>query len=79
MENVYVLRSRKDGKLYIGLTNNLDRRIDEHNSGKVPSTKGRRPLELVYFESYRDRKEASEKEKHFKSGKGRRELKDLLK
>ncbi|MEK6570515.1 MAG: GIY-YIG nuclease family protein, partial [Bacteroidota bacterium] len=47
---VYVLRSLKDGKLYIGQTNNLQERLLRHNHGRVKSTKGRRPLQLIYFE-----------------------------
>ncbi|PIP86248.1 hypothetical protein COV42_01790 [Candidatus Campbellbacteria bacterium CG11_big_fil_rev_8_21_14_0_20_44_21] len=43
---LYILRSRKDKELYIGSTNNLKRRPEEHNSGKVPSTKPRIPFEL---------------------------------
>jgi putative endonuclease len=78
MEYVYVLRSKKDQKLYIGLTNNLERRLEQHNSGKVSSTKGRMPLELVYFESYTERKDAAKGEKFLKSGKGRSELKKLI-
>jgi putative endonuclease len=62
MEYVYVLRSKKDKKFYIGLTNNLNRRLQQHNSGEVSSTKGRRPLELIFFESYIDRKEAAKRE-----------------
>jgi putative endonuclease len=62
MEYVYVLRSKKDKKFYIGLTNNLNRRLQQHNSGEVSSIKGRRPLELIFFESYIDRKEAAKRE-----------------
>ncbi|MBI4225093.1 MAG: GIY-YIG nuclease family protein [Candidatus Sungbacteria bacterium] len=44
---VYILQSLKDKNLYIGRTNNLARRIKEHNSGKVASTKSRRPFVMV--------------------------------
>ncbi len=49
---VYVLRSLKDFKRYIGFTDDLNRRISEHNSGFVKSTKNRRPLELIYSEEF---------------------------
>lgn len=49
---VYVLKSAKDGKLYIGSTNDLRRRLAEHNGGKVRSTVSRRPLKLRYYEAY---------------------------
>jgi putative endonuclease len=79
MEFVYVLCSEKDGKLYIGLTNNIARRLEEHNSGCVPATKGRRPLKIIHLEKYLDRKQAAEREKFLKSGQGRELLKVLNK
>ncbi|MBI4810336.1 MAG: GIY-YIG nuclease family protein [Ignavibacteriales bacterium] len=75
---VYVLRSIRDGRHYIGMTKNLERRLNEHNSGKVKSTKGRTPFELVYHETYRTRSEAHEREKYFKTATGRRWLKETL-
>ena len=45
---VYLLKSRKDNDLYIGFTNNLKRRVQEHNNGLVASTKLRRPFELIH-------------------------------
>lgn len=49
---VYVLKSLKDDNLYFGSTNDLRRRLSDHNTGKVPSTKARRPFELRYYEAY---------------------------
>lgn len=49
---VYVLKSIKDEKLYVGSTNGLRRRFKEHNSGKVTSTRTRQPFELRYYEAY---------------------------
>jgi len=65
---VYVLRSLKDGKLYIGHTNNLHMRLIRHHSGDVRSTKGRRPLKLVYTESVLSREKAILRERYLKSG-----------
>jgi putative endonuclease len=48
---VYVLQSEKDTNFYTGFTNNLKKRINEHNLGKVNSTKSRLPLKLVYYEA----------------------------
>ena len=73
---VYILESKKDKKHYIGQTNNIDNRIKEHNNGKVSSTRGRRPLGLIYFEQYKTRKEALRKEKYYKTQRGRQYLKD---
>jgi len=58
MEYVYVLKSLKDGKFYVGHTDNLERRLSEHNKGKVTSTKYRCPFELVYYEACRNQNDA---------------------
>jgi putative endonuclease len=67
MYYVYVLRSLKDGNLYIGQTSNLDRRLQYHNSGRVKSTKRRVPFELIYAEEFSTRGKAMRKEKFLKS------------
>ena len=55
-----------DGKLYIGSTSNLVRRLKEHNSGRVESTKYRKPFKLVYAETYADETEARKREHNLK-------------
>ena len=75
----YVLRSKKDDKFYIGYTENLDKRILEHNSGKVKSTKYRIPFELVYYEACRNLEDALHREKYLKSTYGHRYLKNRMK
>jgi len=67
MYYVYVLKSKKDSKLYYGSTGNLRRRIAEHNAGKVYSTKNRRPFELVYYEAYRAEADARQREQKLKN------------
>ena len=62
----YILGSKKDKKLYTGSTSDLKKRIVEHNSGKVPSTKSRRPFVLLYYESYQVEKEARKRESSLK-------------
>ena len=74
---VYVLRSLKDGKRYIGFTSNLERRLSEHHSCLVSSTKNRRPLELIHSEDFLIKHEAEAREKFFKSGQGRALLKQM--
>jgi putative endonuclease len=74
---VYILKSLKDNKRYVGFTSNIDLRINEHNSGNVRSTKDRRPLELIYFEAFTSKKEAMQREKFFKTGKGREYLNSI--
>ena len=63
---VYVLRSLKDGKQYIGYTRDPDRRLEEHNRGSAPATKNRRPLEMIYKESFTDRAAAIKYERKMK-------------
>ena len=75
---VYILKSLKDGNLYIGYTENLERRIKEHNSGKTKSLVNRRPLELIYNETYEDKYSAIKREKYFKTHKGWNELQHLM-
>ncbi len=78
MYYTYVLKSKKDGKLYIGYTNDLKERLSLHNKGLVDSTKDRQPLELQYYEACLSMKKALEREKYFKTGFGRRFLKSRL-
>ncbi len=66
---VYVLKSDKDGNHYIGFTMDLKKRYKEHCSGRVQSTFYRRPLELVYYECYKNRSIAQKRERQLKSGK----------
>ena len=63
---VYLLKSQKDSNMYIGSTNDLDRRINEHNSGKVSSTKNRFPFDLIYYEAYKAEGDARNREKQLK-------------
>lgn len=62
MNYTYILRC-KDGSLYTGWTNNLEKRLSDHNAGKgARYTKSRRPVELAYFESFQTREEAMKRE-----------------
>ena len=74
----YVLISQKDSKFYIGYTNDLKKRLKNHNDGKVPSTASRFPLKLVYYEACLNEFDAKKRERYFKSGYGRRFLKNRL-
>ena len=63
---VYTLKSKKDNSLYIGYTNDLKRRFDEHNSGKSFATKYKVPFELVYYEAYKSQSDAKFRENQLK-------------
>jgi putative endonuclease len=64
---VYILKSKKDNKSYIGSTNDLRSRMKLHNDGKVPSTKLRRPLTLIYYEAYLAEGDARRREQKLKN------------
>jgi putative endonuclease len=74
----YVLKSERDDHLYVGFTSDLRKRFDEHNRGKVRSTKSRRPLSLVYYEEHENKTSARKREIFLKSGQGRLFLKNKL-
>lgn len=75
----YVLRSLKDRRFYTGCTKDLRKRFREHNEGKIRSTKGRGPFELIYYEASPDQHDAFAREKYLKSGMGKRYLGNRLK
>ena len=75
---VYVLKSKKDYNLYIGLTDNIDRRFREHNEGKNFSTKSRIPFTLIYYEALLTKEEELKREKFYKSGRGHEVLYKIL-
>ena len=79
MYYAYVLINPK-GKLYKGSTDNLQKRIKQHNAGEFKSyTRKLGPWELVYKESFITRREAEARERFFKTGKGREFLKKVIK
>ena len=78
MHYVYVLISLKDGKLYIGCTQDLKKRFSLHNSGGVPSTKERMPFKLLYYEAFIDKHDAFVREQWLKTGWGKKHLKKIL-
>ena len=75
---VYVLKSKKDGQWYTGCTNDLRKRLREHNNGLSRATKFRRSFELIYYEAYTHRQDAQRREKYLKSGMGKRDLRNRL-
>ena len=74
---VYILKSSKDNKLYIGYSTNLKKRFSEHQKGLVISTKPRRPFELIFYEAYKSSKDAKRREIYFKTSKGKTSLKTM--
>jgi len=74
----YALRSLKDGNLYIGISENLEKRLKQHNSGMTKSNRSRRPFEIIYKKGHKNRIEARMNEKYLKSGVGREFLKNII-
>jgi len=69
----------KDKGFYTGSTGDLRRRLKEHNTGKVFSTKNRGPFKLIYYEACLNEQDARAREKYLKTGMGKRYLKNRLK
>jgi putative endonuclease len=70
--HVYILQSRSTGRVYIGHTENLTKRLFEHNNNRTPSIKNRGPWELVHTEEYATRSEAAQRERQIKNMKNHR-------
>lgn len=76
---VYVLKSERNGQQYVGSTGkDLAERLRRHNNGDCSYTKKHRPWKVVYSETYRKRSDAVKRERVFKTGVGREELKHIL-
>jgi len=75
----YVLLSQKDNQFYVGYSQDLKSRFEEHCKGYVDSTKDRLPLELVYYEACLSKSDALHREKYLKTHLGKMFLKNRLK
>lgn len=76
---VYILKSQRVNRYYIGHTEDVEKRLKEHNSGKSKSTKGYAPWEVVYTEEYHTKSEAYKREQEIKSYKSGFNFKELMK
>lgn len=76
---IYVIESLKNGSLYVGYTNNLKKRLTEHNRGLNFSTKPYLPWHIIHVEAYLNEKDAKRREKYLKTNQGARLLKRMLK
>ena len=78
MITVYALKSEITDNIYVGMTGNLERRLQEHNTGNTQSTKSGRPWRIIYKEvGFIDHSSARFREKYLKSGRGKEFLKRL--
>ena len=79
MHYVYLLKSYKNGSIYIGYSGNLKERLRLHNSSKIESTRKLVPWELIYYEAFKNQKDATHREKMLKQdGRSRTWLKKRL-
>lgn len=78
MYTVYALRSKIKNWIYVGFTNSLERRVKQHNSGQVRSSKAFKPFDLLFVEKCKTRGEARKLEKYYKHGQGKDKLKSLI-
>jgi putative endonuclease len=76
---IYVLKSLKNGRKYVGYTHRaIDARLAEHNQGYNKWSRKNGPFKIIYTEKYNTEKEARNREKYFKTGKGREFLKKAI-
>lgn len=76
---VYILESLTNHDLYIGYSEDLKQRFTSHNQGNVKATSPNRPWRLIYYESYRDKRDATKRERQLKNHKAKEDLKMQLK
>ncbi len=74
----YIIKSQKNGKYYIGSSDDVNRRLLDHNWSRTPSTKTGIPWVLVYFESFDSRSEAMKREYEIKAKKSRNYIEFLI-
>ena len=74
---VYAIKSDVDDRIYVGISENPERRLTEHNNSRTKSTKGYKPWKLIYKEELSSRSEARRREVYLKSGCGKEFLKNL--
>lgn len=79
MYQVYILYSLRDRRTYTGYAKDSEARLKEHNAGRVDATKNRRPLQIIYTEDCDSLADAKRRELYWKSGAGRRKLKEFFK
>lgn len=78
MYKLYILKSINFPKTYVGITNNLEKRIVEHNTGLTKFTSTYKPWRLIYSEDLQDKESARKREKYFKSCVGRKKIREIV-
>ena len=78
MYKVYILQSLKNGSYYTGYSEDVDRRLEMHNAGRVKATQYKRPYRLVYTKSFESDTDARQREWQIKSWKSRVAIEELV-
>ncbi|MDP3998330.1 MAG: GIY-YIG nuclease family protein [bacterium] len=76
---VYILKSINNGDIYVGFSEDLKQRYKEHNNKRVNSTRINAPWELIYYEAYKNKGDATRREKQLKQHKPKSDLKEQIK
>ena len=79
MYSVYILQSKKNKSIYVGYSSNIKKRVEEHQKGGVFSTREMLPVEIIYCELYKNKKDAIRREQYLKTGWGRNYIRKILK
>ena len=75
---VYILLNEAGTRTYTGVSDDVNKRLEEHNAGRVKSSRPYRPYKIIYTESFATLSEARQKEKFYKSITGRRKLREII-
>jgi len=78
MYYVYILLNETKTRTYTGVADDVNKRLAEHNAGRVKSSRPYRPYKIIHAESFETLKQARQKERFYKSTTGRRRLKELF-
>jgi putative endonuclease len=78
MTHLYILLSETKTRTYTGVAADVEKRLREHNTGKVTSSRPYRPYKIIYTKAFNTLSEARQEERFYKSTTGRRRLKSLI-
>ena len=78
MHYLYILLSETKSRTYTGVTESIEKRLKEHNSGRAKSSRPYRPYKILYTQAFRTLIEARQAERFYKSTADRRRLKQMI-
>jgi putative endonuclease len=78
MHYLYILLNETKTRTYTGVADDVEKRLNQHNAGRVKSSSQYRPYKVIHTESFQTLKEARQKETFYKSATGRRRIKEMF-